>query len=348
MNNDFYIRQIRTRLDIGLYVESMSTNLQQLHDRKEISDAEYAELQEKISELLRKKEQSQKQVADEQKTDIIVEEDAYQAPLDKKQNLKKEIKEENPPAEEKDKDTPKPKEEFAPKEEPVVENLPKAQWVADYRTVLYQWSASHAERKIKSFEAQENSFKATFSDNVVLNFKSPRNAVIKPSNPDHPKAEDFDTLIAVAKSNNKKIKLSDNMSEEFRNALIEACAKANVTISNLSEEGKALYDSFSQKPKELQPSSSEERSPEEIKRQQQIDEIRKNIQKSMGKSFISASDEDILNAMSAYVMDNINKLPPVLDSKGLKDLQQGLISERDKQIAIRDRYNTTRTQADSK
>ena len=344
MNNDFYIRQIRTRLDIGLYVESMSTNLQQLHDRKEISDAEYAELQEKISELLRKKEQSQKQVADEQKTTILVEEYADNTPLDKKQNLENVQKEENPLTEEKGKDTPEQKEKPAPQEESVVKNLSKAPWVADYRTVLYQWSASHAKRKIKSFEAQENSFKATFSDNVVLNFKSPRNAVIKPSNPDHPKAEDFDTLIAVAKSNNKKIKLSDNMSDEFRNALIEACAKANVTIKNLSEGGKALYDSFAKK----QEPPSEKSSPEEIKRQKQIDEIRKNIQKSMGKSFISASDEDILNAMSAYVMDNINKLPPVLDTNGLKDLQYSLLSERDKQIAVRDRYNATRTQTDSK
>ena len=475
MSNDWYIKQIRTRLDIGLYTESMSDNLQQLHDRKEISDSEYAELQQKINEILRKREQSQPLEVHEEKPELVVEEYTDTPLIDKNQNIEKETS----PKQEENKVTSESAEESAIKEESVYESPQKAEWISDCRKVLYQWSVSHADRKIKNFDAQENSFTATFNDNVVLNFKSPNSAVIKPSNPDLPKAEDFDTLMAIAKNKNKKIRLSDNMSEEFRNALIEACAKAEVSISNLTEEGKALYDSYTQKPEEksiteddlrntddkndnknkvlnefdelfdklstdrnktyswvetskgqddtkeidgekysivytetnpktnttinlvihdermkndlrhivrikvpqeligklvgkggknvraleekygkrikitaLIPEqendrSSEDRSPKDIKRQNQIDEIRRNIQKSMGTKFISATDEDILNAMSDYVKANINKLPSVLDANGLKDLQHSLTVERNKQIAFRNRYNSSKTQTGS-
>ncbi|MBP5399843.1 MAG: hypothetical protein J6Y53_05475 [Alphaproteobacteria bacterium] len=119
-----------------------------------------------------------------------------------------------------------------------------AQWVSDYHNYMMEWSARNPDRRLSKFEAEENSFKAEFKDEVVLNFSSPSNVAVKTSDPDSPKASDFDALLEIAKKSNQDIKLSDKMSESFRKALIEACAKADVKIINLSAEDADLYMSF--------------------------------------------------------------------------------------------------------
>ena len=66
--------------------------------------------------------------------------------------------------------------------------------------------------------------------------------------PAEPKAQNFDAVVALAQKNKKKVKLGENMTPEFRKALIEACATANVQISNLSLEDLDMYMKFAAKP----------------------------------------------------------------------------------------------------
>ncbi len=118
------------------------------------------------------------------------------------------------------------------------------EWVSDYHNYMMEWSARNPERRLEKFEAEETSFKAEFKDGVALNFSSPSNVAVKAADPDSPKASDFDALIEIAKKSNQNIRLSDNMSPEFRKALIEACATSDVKIVNLSKEDAELYLSF--------------------------------------------------------------------------------------------------------
>ena len=124
------------------------------------------------------------------------------------------------------------------------------EWVSDYHNYMMEWSARNPERRLEKFEAEEKSFKAEFKDGVALNFSSPSNVAVKAADPDSPKASDFDALIEIAKKSNQNIRLSDNMSPEFRKALIEACATSDVKIVNLSKEDAELYLSFAAKDNE--------------------------------------------------------------------------------------------------
>ena len=123
-------------------------------------------------------------------------------------------------------------------------NKDAPQWVSDYRNYMMEWSARNPERRLEKFEKDENSYRADFKDGVAINFSSPSNVAIKTADPESPKASDFDALIEIAKKSNQNIRLSENMSDEFRKALIEACAISDVKITNLSKEDAELYLSF--------------------------------------------------------------------------------------------------------
>ena len=120
-----------------------------------------------------------------------------------------------------------------------------AQWVSDYQGYLQDWSDRNPDRGIEELEAKENSLKVKFKDDVALKFSSPSNVAVKAKDPSSPKASDFDALMEVAKKSNQDISLSyDKMSEPFRHALIEACAKSGVCIRNLQDEDIKLYADF--------------------------------------------------------------------------------------------------------
>ena len=124
-------------------------------------------------------------------------------------------------------------------------NNSNAQWVSDYQGYLQDWSDRNPERGIEELEAKESSLNVKFKDDVALKFSSPSNVAVKAKDPSSPKASDFDALMEVAKKSNQDINLSyDKMSESFRHALIEACAKSGVCIRNLQDEDIKLYADF--------------------------------------------------------------------------------------------------------
>ncbi len=113
-------------------------------------------------------------------------------------------------------------------------------WKVKYRQDILQLAAKAKKPEAPVVEAiQDGGLHADLRDGTTLNFASANNVSV--ATEEDPKVENFDILVALAKKNNKKIKLGDDMSDEFRTALIKACAQANVQISNLSLEDLDLY-----------------------------------------------------------------------------------------------------------
>jgi len=113
-------------------------------------------------------------------------------------------------------------------------------WKVKYRQDILQLAAKAKKPEAPVVEAiQDGGLHADLRDGTTLNFASANNVSV--ATEEEPKVENFDILVALAKKNNKKIKLGDDMSDEFRTALIKACAQANVQISNLSLEDLDLY-----------------------------------------------------------------------------------------------------------
>ena len=113
-------------------------------------------------------------------------------------------------------------------------------WKVQYRKDIMQLAAKTKKVETPVIEAvQDGGLLADLKNGTTLNFASANNVSV--ATEEEPKAQDFDILVALAKKNNKKIKLGEEMSDEFRRALIEACAKENVEISNMSLEDLDLY-----------------------------------------------------------------------------------------------------------
>jgi len=102
--------------------------------------------------------------------------------------------------------------------------------------------------EVPEVKASTEGLHAEFKNGTQINFVAENHVSVK--TPAAPKAQNFDMVIALAKKNRKKVKLGENMTPEFRSALIEACAKANVQISNLPlEDLDAYMKLFAQKAK---------------------------------------------------------------------------------------------------
>ncbi|MDO4184448.1 MAG: hypothetical protein Q4D11_04340 [Rhodospirillales bacterium] len=127
-------------------------------------------------------------------------------------------------------------------QQPVVVHQKKnvESWKVQYRQDILQLAVKTKEVETPVIEAiKDGGLRADLKNGTILNFASENNVSV--ATEEEPKAQDFDILVALAKNNNKKIKLGEEMSDEFRRALVEACAKENVMISNLSLEDLDLY-----------------------------------------------------------------------------------------------------------
>ena len=113
-------------------------------------------------------------------------------------------------------------------------------WKVQYRQDILQLAVKTKKVETPVVEAiKDGGLRADLKNGTTLNFANENNVSV--ATEEEPKAQDFDILVALAKKNNKKIKLGEEMSDEFRRALVEACAKENVMISNLSLEDLDLY-----------------------------------------------------------------------------------------------------------
>ena len=113
-------------------------------------------------------------------------------------------------------------------------------WQSQYRQDIMQLAVKTKKVETPVVEAiKDGGLRADLKNGTTLNFANENNVSV--ATEEEPKAQDFDILVALAKKNNKKIKLGEEMSDEFRRALVEACAKENVMISNLSLEDLDLY-----------------------------------------------------------------------------------------------------------
>ena len=123
-------------------------------------------------------------------------------------------------------------------------------WKIQRRQEIMQWAAKSKNNEITEIKANKDGLNTSFKDGTQVNFVAENHVSVK--TPEEPKAQNFDMVVALAKNSNKKVKLGENMSPEFRAALIEACAKANVQISNLSIEDLDTYMKFLPKQEEKQ------------------------------------------------------------------------------------------------
>lgn len=71
------------------------------------------------------------------------------------------------------------------------------------------------------------------------------NKCVVSTSPEEAKAEDFKAIIELAKKEGKNIRLGSEMTDDFRFALVQACAQEGVRISNLPEDCKGLYEFIS-------------------------------------------------------------------------------------------------------
>lgn len=265
------VKQIKAAIRAGILYREIDTDLNNLYISGEISKEEFDALSRQIEEL------ENKEMSRGRTPDLVIE----QAPSSREENTISKEEDDNVtalntisetvaepvvPVVENESSTEDTAEET--REEPQQESQPTSensaseeessedtnkdapQWVSDYRNYMMEWSARNPERRLQKFEKEEESYKADFKDGVALNFSSPSNVAVKTADPESPKASDFDALIEIAKKSNQNIRLSDNMSDEFRKALIEACATADVKITNLSREDTELYLSFATKEEE--------------------------------------------------------------------------------------------------
>ena len=115
-------------------------------------------------------------------------------------------------------------------------------WKVHTRNDILQWAAKAKTHEAPEVKASEEGLHAEFKDGTQVSFVAENHVTVK--TPDAPKAQNFDMVVALAKKNHKKVKLGENMTPEFRTALIEACAKANVQISNLSLDDLDAYMKF--------------------------------------------------------------------------------------------------------
>ena len=127
-----------------------------------------------------------------------------------------------------------------------VQNKDVEPWKIQARNDILQWAAKTKNREVSEIKAVEDGLHAEFKDGTKLSFLAENHDSVK--TPAEPKAQNFDAVVALAQKNKKKVKLGENMTPEFRKALIEACATANVQISNLSLEDLDMYMKFAAKP----------------------------------------------------------------------------------------------------
>lgn len=127
-----------------------------------------------------------------------------------------------------------------------VQNKDVEPWKIQARNDILQWAAKTKNREVSEIKAVEDGLHAEFKDGTKLSFLAENHVSVK--TPAEPKAQNFDAVVALAQKNKKKVKLGENMTPEFRKALIEACAAANVQISNLSLEDLDMYMKFAAKP----------------------------------------------------------------------------------------------------
>lgn len=123
-------------------------------------------------------------------------------------------------------------------------------WKIQRRQEIMQWAAKNKNNEIADIKANKDGLSTSFKDGTQVNFVAENHVSVK--TPNEPKAQNFDMVVALAKNSNKRVKLGENMSPEFRVALIEACAKSNVQISNLSIEDLDTYMKFLPKQEEKQ------------------------------------------------------------------------------------------------
>ncbi len=88
-------------------------------------------------------------------------------------------------------------------------------------------------------EVIENAVIVKKKNGSETRFTDSTHATVKPAA--EPAVNDFDFIVQRAKVRNQKITLGEKMTDEFRNALIEACAKADVPVTNMTPQQMILY-----------------------------------------------------------------------------------------------------------
>ena len=94
------------------------------------------------------------------------------------------------------------------KQQPVVVHQKKNDWQVQYRQDIMQLAVKTKKVEKPVFEAiKDGGLRADLKNGTTLNFASENNVSV--ATEEEPKAQDFDILVALAKKNNKKIKLGE-------------------------------------------------------------------------------------------------------------------------------------------
>ncbi len=174
-------------------------------------------------------------------------------------------------------------------------------WKIQRRQEIMQWAAKNKNSEIADIKANKEGLSTSFKDGTQVNFVAENHVSVK--TPEEPKAQNFDMVVALAKSSNKKIKLGEKMSPEFRVALIEACAKSNVQISNLSLEDLDTYMKFLPKQEEKQVLNVVEQKPQtqtQVRQQQDVaKEESASVVKEEQTTSATAKDNGVAQVVAA-------------------------------------------------
>ena len=126
-------------------------------------------------------------------------------------------------------------------------------WVLEYNESLARIGAANgnAWQRDTTLDAHGEppvGLKGSFANGVKVHYTKRDKVSVTTAEHVAPAADHFKEVITLAKEHGQEIRLGTDMTSEFRNALIKACAEAGVGMQNLTSKDKELYDSL--KPRE--------------------------------------------------------------------------------------------------
>ena len=114
-------------------------------------------------------------------------------------------------------------------------------WFKAYSNEIRTLLTNDANEDEKQITEDDQGIHAPLKNGMVLHFVEQNHVQV--ATQEDPKPEDFKILVAFAKEQKKDIKLGDQMSDKFREALVVACAQENISITNLPAQYNELYNS---------------------------------------------------------------------------------------------------------
>ncbi len=114
-------------------------------------------------------------------------------------------------------------------------------WFRAYSNEIRTLLTNDANEDEKQITEDDQGIHAPLKNGMVLHFVEQNHVQV--ATQEDPKPEDFKILVAFAKEQKKDIKLGDQMSDKFREALVVACAQENISITNLPAQYNELYNS---------------------------------------------------------------------------------------------------------